>query len=115
METDNTEEVKEQMKEYYLKIFKSFFYSSLIITISLCIGILGYHYFADLSWIDSLLNASMILTGMGPVTPMYTTSGKLFASMYALFSGIAFLSTIAVFISPILHRFMCKLHLENDN
>ncbi len=98
--------------EFAYKIAHSMLYSSLMISISLGIGIVGYHYLAHLTWIDSLLNASMILTGMGPVDPMHSDIGKLFASFYSLFSGIAFLTTIAVFLSPILHRFMAKLHLE---
>lgn len=99
-------------REFAYKIAKSIFYTSIMISASLGIGVVGYHYFANLPWIDSLLNASMILTGMGPVDPMHTDEGKLFASLYSLFSGIAFLTTIAVFLSPILHRFMSKLHLE---
>ena len=98
--------------EFAFSIIRSIFYSAIMISVSLGIGVVGYHYFAHLSWIDSLLNASMILTGMGPVDPMHSDEGKLFASFYSLFSGIAFLTTIAVFLSPILHRFMAKLHLE---
>lgn len=98
--------------EFAFSILRSILYSTIMISVSLGIGIVGYHYFAQLSWIDSLLNASMILTGMGPVDPMHSDAGKLFASFYSLFSGIAFLTTIAVFLSPILHRFMAKLHLE---
>jgi hypothetical protein len=63
----------------------------------LSLGILGYHFFAGLPWLDSLLNASMILTGMGPVNPVTTVAGKLFASFYALYSGVVFLTTIALF------------------
>lgn len=93
-------------------VLRSILYSSSIIFISLVIGIVGYHLTADLPWIDSLLNASMILTGMGPIDPMKTDSAKLFASFYALFSGIVFLSSIAVFISPLVHQFMYKLHID---
>jgi hypothetical protein len=89
-------------------------YSLLIIFISLFAGIAGYHYVAGLDWIDSLYNASMILTGMGPVTEMTTVSSKVFASVYALFSGIAFLSTVAVLFAPIVHRFMHIMHIEDD-
>lgn len=84
-----------------------------IIFISLTIGILGYHFFEGLSWIDSLLNASMILGGMGPVNNLQTEAGKLFASFYALFSGIVFLATVGLILAPIVHRFLHKLHLEN--
>ena len=79
------------------------------------VGILGYHYLGNLGWVDSILNAAMILTGMGPVDPMKHTVGKLFASFYALFSGIVFLSSIAVLVSPLVHQFMFKLHVEEES
>lgn len=90
-------------------------YSVLLIFFSLFLGVIGYHIFAGLGWIDSLYNASMILTGMGPVAVLTTNAAKVFASFYALFSGIAFLSTVAVFFAPVVHRFMHKMHLETDN
>lgn len=86
-----------------------------IILFSLGIGIIGYHYIVGLNWIDSLLNASMLLGGMGPiVTDLKTTAAKLFASFYALFSGMVFLVAIGVLSTPILHRFMHRFHLELD-
>jgi hypothetical protein len=88
-------------------------YSSIILSFSLGIGILGYHWTAGLNWIDSLLNASMILTGMGPIDPMPNDGAKLFASIYALYSGVAFLTTISVFLAPLLHRLLHILHLED--
>ena len=73
----------------------------------------GYHYFADLPWIDALLNASMILAGMGPGYPVRTTAAKLFANVYALYSGIAFLTMVAILMAPVLlHRFLHKFHSE---
>ncbi|HLO14649.1 MAG TPA: hypothetical protein VK206_07470 [Anaerolineales bacterium] len=83
-----------------------------IILFSLGIGILGYHYFESLSWIDSLLNASMILGGMGPVNPLQTNAGKLFASFYALYSGIILLASVGILVTPIFHRFLHRFHLE---
>jgi hypothetical protein len=83
-----------------------------IIFISLLIGIIGYHFFEGMSWIDSLLNASMILGGMGPVGQINTISGKVFASFYALFSGIVFLVTAGIIFAPVVHRFLHKLHIE---
>lgn len=88
------------------------FYSLLMVTFSLLLGVVGYMSTADLSFIDALLNASMILTGMGPVTPMVSDMAKLFASFYALYSGIAFLTIIGLFIVPVAHRFMHKHHLD---
>jgi hypothetical protein len=83
-----------------------------IVAFSLFLGSAGYHYLGDLPWIDALLNASMILTGMGPVDPMKTAAAKLFATFYALYSGIAFLTIVAVLMAPLFHRFLHKFHLE---
>ena len=101
-------------RDFAKRMFRFFLISIGMISISLLIGILGYHYFADLGWIDSILNASMILTGMGPVDRLVTNGSKIFASFYALFSGVAFLTTIAVFLSPLLHRLLHVLHIEED-
>jgi predicted membrane channel-forming protein YqfA (hemolysin III family) len=78
---------------------------------SLGIGMAGYHHYEKLSWLDSLLNASMILSSMGPVTPVQTDAGKLFASFYALFSGVWFLAVAGVLFAPVTHRFLHKFHL----
>ena len=99
---------------YYKRVINSFLVSFGLIAFSLAIGVIGYYYIADLSLIDALLNASMILTGMGPVNLMSTNSAKLFASFYSIYSGVAFLSSIAVFLSPSLHRIMHKLHIEDE-
>ena len=84
-----------------------------VLTVALGFGVVGYHEFADLSWIDSILNASMILTGMGPVAPMTTISGKLFASAYAMFSGVVFLSSVGLLLAPVFHRILHKFHLDD--
>ena len=81
---------------------------------SLGAGVLGYHHFERLSWLDSLLNASMILGGMGPVNPVQTAGGKVFASIYALFSGIVFLVVVGIMMAPAGHRLLHRLHLETD-
>jgi len=84
-----------------------------IVFTALFAGILGYHSIAALGWVDAILNASMILTGMGPVDPMTTTSAKLFASAYALFSGVVFLSAVGIVLAPIFHRILHKFHLDD--
>ena len=89
------------------------FYALFLLVFSLGIGVIGYHYLADLGWIDSLLNASMILTGMGPVDRLETDTAKIFASIYSIFSGVVFLTTVAVFLSPLVHRLLHLLHVEN--
>ena len=81
---------------------------------ALLIGVLGYHFLEGQSLIDALLNASMILGGMGPVNPMQTTAGKLFASVYALFSGVVFLVAVGVFLAPLIHRLFHKFHLDAE-
>lgn len=86
-----------------------------IIFTSLGIGVVGYHISEGLSWLDALLNASMILGGMGPVSELHTVAGKLFASTYALFSGVAFLATVGILVAPVAHRLLHRLHLEGDN
>jgi hypothetical protein len=85
-----------------------------LVLVSLAIGACGYHFLAKLAWIDALLNASMILTGMGPVDPLRTTTAKLFASAYALFSGVIFLGAVSVVLAPPLHRMMHRFHLERQ-
>lgn len=85
-----------------------------IVAIALFIGIAGYHYLEGLGWVDAILNSSMILGGMGPVDPIKSTAGKLFASAYALFSGIIFLVIVGVLFAPVFHRFLHRFHLEFD-
>jgi len=86
--------------------------AALLIGGSLGIGILGYHFCVGLGWLDALLNSSMILTGMGPVDPVRTPGGKIFASAFALFSGVAFLTIVAVLLAPVVQRFLHRFHLE---
>lgn len=85
-----------------------------VLAFGLGIGILGYHYIAGLSWINSLLNASMILGGMGPVDPLKTSAAKIFASCYALFSGLAFIGIVSVMLAPFVHRLLHRVHAERD-
>ena len=81
---------------------------------SLALGAAGYHWLGRLPWLDALLNAAMILTGMGPVDHLDTASGKLFATAYALYSGVAFLTTAGMLFAPLVHRFFHRLHLEEE-
>ena len=95
------------------QIFRCIMYAMLFTIIALLVGMIGYHKFEHLSWIDSFANASMILSGMGQLNPLKTSGGKIFASCYALFSGLAFIASIAVILSPVFHRFLVKAHLES--
>ena len=86
-----------------------------VISGALLIGVLGYHYLAGFSWVDSILNASMILGGMGPVGELPTESAKLFASAYALFSGLVFISMIGIVLAPVAHRALHAFHLDEKD
>lgn len=88
--------------------------SLLLIAGSLLIGAVGYHLTEGLSWLDAVLNAAMILTGMGPVTPMRHVSGKVFATLYALYSGVAFLAIAGLLVAPVAHRLLHRLHVEES-
>lgn len=85
-----------------------------IIGVSLLIGMLGYHFIAGLNWINSFENAAMILSGMGPVDDMRSDGARVFAGCYALFSGVVFLSTVAVLFAPLVHRLLHRLHAATD-
>jgi len=114
MTFENTRQPLLSRKEYFFRQLKYLMYAFLLLGFSLIIGTFGYSYFGALSTIDGFYNASMILTGMGPANPMISDSGKIFASLYALYSGIAFLTTVAVFLSPAIHRFLHVLHIDNQ-
>ena len=111
MPTRNLKKLPHQ-KHFTSKLLKSLIIAGLIILFSLVLGIFGYMYFFKLSFVDGLYNATMILTGMGPIDPAPTDAAKLFASFYAIYSGVAFLTSIAVFLGPVVHRFLHKLRLD---
>jgi hypothetical protein len=94
------------------RFLKHGLFALIFMVASLLVGIAGYHHYENLSYLDSLLNASMILGGMGPVGELHTSGGKLFASAYALFSGVFFLVIAGVLFAPLIHRFLHKFHLE---
>jgi hypothetical protein len=102
------------LKVYYRRTLKNLLIGSLILAICLIIGVAGYHFIAHIAWIDSLHNASMILSGMGPVVDIHNFWGKVFSSAYALFSGVVFITNIGFVLSPSVHRFFHKLHLEQS-
>ena len=98
---------------FYQRILKNIFIALLILLVCLLIGITGYHFTAGFSWLDSLHNAAMILSGMGLVDPVHTYSGKIFSSCYAIFSGVVFITNIGIILAPSLHRIFHRLHLED--
>jgi len=86
-----------------------------VVAVSLLIGMAGYHGFEGLPWIDAFLNASMILSGMGPLLSPVTHAGKLFAGFYALYSGLAVLIIAGIMFAPLIHRFLHRLHLDTED
>lgn len=99
-------------KKFRSRIMYAVYIDVILLSISLFIGVMGYHYFNNLSYVDAFMNASMILGGMGPVDPLINNAAKIFAGVYALYSGIAFLTSFAILITPVYHRFLHKFHLE---
>ncbi len=102
-------------KVFVARVLTNALCAGLLTVVSLAIGVVGYHATADLGWIDATLNASMILTGMGPVAPLPNDGAKLFATGYALFSGLVYVSSAAILLAPVAHRFMHRMHIEYDD
>jgi len=102
----------------FLRRFLSYLgLSALFICLGLLVGILGYHWAAGLSWLDALVEASMILSGMGPINPLSTTSAKVFASLYALFSGLIFVLAMGIVLSPLVYSLLSQfqVNLKTEN
>jgi hypothetical protein len=112
MKLEHRREQVANPSRFALRLFRYSLWSAVLILFSLLLGVVGYHYIAQLDWLTSIHMASMILTGMGPVTDIISAEGIWFSSFYALYSGIAFLSTSAVFLTPVIHRVLHVLHVE---
>ena len=102
------------LPQFLLRQGRYALFAATLIMLSLGIGMTGYHYLGHINWIDSYHMSSMILTGMGPVAEMKTDVAKIISSLYALYSGVAFLSIAAVFFSPIIHRMLHMLHIDSE-
>ncbi len=103
------------LSHFFIRLGRYGLFALGLIAFSVMIGTIGYHHFAVITWLDSFHMACMILTGMGPVVEMKTSPAKIFSSIYALYSGIAFLSITAVFFAPVIHRFLHILHVEQED
>jgi type II secretory pathway component PulF len=114
MKLERLNEEVAPLPHFIFRVGQYALFSMTLILISVGIGLAGYRYYADLRWIDSFHMACMILTGMGPVVEMKTDVAKFFSSLYALYSGVAFLSIVGVFLTPIVHRILHVLHIEKD-
>jgi hypothetical protein len=100
-------------RQFFRRQFRYVGFAFMFVSGSLFAGICGYHYTENLSWLDSFLNAAMILGGMGPVATVQTTAGKIFSGCYALYSGLAVLAAVGIMAAPIIHRFLHRIHLED--
>lgn len=99
---------------FLLRMLRTLGVILILVGISLAVGVVGYHLIETMPWVDAFLNASMILGGMGPVDPMKTDAGKIFAGCYALYSGLAFLAMAGLMFGPIAHHILKKFHYEED-
>ena len=97
---------------FYTRLARCAAMGLLIIIGSLGLGMLGYHWFAQMSWLDAFVNAAMLLSGMGPLDPLQSTQARLFAGFYALYSGLALITSTGIIFAPLIHRFLHKFHLE---
>jgi hypothetical protein len=102
-------------REFTIRVVRHLYLALAAFGFALGLGVMGYHHYANLNWTDSLLNASMILGGMGPVDTLPDDAAKIFASMYALFSGLVFIGVTGVLFAPFLHRIMHHLHVVDDS
>lgn len=101
-------------REFIRRMCRSITFGFALITVSLLIGMAGYHWLGGLAWIDSFLDAAMILSGMGPLSQLHSNGAKLFAGFYAIYCGIALISTAGIMLAPLIHRYLHKFHLEDD-
>jgi len=99
--------------EFIRRLGWSVAFGAMLLGLSLSIGILGYHELGGLAWIDAFLDASMILSGMGPISPLHDEAAKIFAGCYAIYCGIALIGTTGVILAPVIHRALHKFHLED--
>ncbi len=101
-------------RRYYRRLARSVLAGVGLVGVSLAAGMAGYHFFENLSWLDAFVNASMILSGMGPLANPQTVGGKLFAGSYALYSGLVLIFAAGVVFAPVVHRFLHKFHVEES-
>ena len=114
LKLEGKEEPLLSRRDFAWRMARTFAFVSAFVGMSLTVGMLGYRISEGMAWIDAFANASMILSGMGPLDPLKTTAGKLFAGLYALYSGLAVLVAAAVLLTPVFHRMLHRFHLEEE-
>ena len=101
--------------QFLRRLLRSGALGAILIAVSLLIGMLGYHLFEQLGWVDAFLNSAMLLGGMGPVDAPQAVAGKIFAGCYALYCGLMVIVIVGIVFAPLVHRLMHKFHLERKN
>lgn len=104
---------KHSFRETCRRIFRIFAVALVMLTVGVGLGTLGYRYLIGMPWIDAFLNASMVLAGEGPVVDVSTTAGKIFVSIYSIFSGLVFVAVAVILVTPILKRILQRMHLDD--
>lgn len=100
--------------QFLLRVFLSFCVSVFVITLAISIGILGFHHFEGMEWLNAFENSAMILSTMGPVVEIKTSNGKIFSAFYALFSGLMFVTMMGIIFAPVIHRCLHQFHSRYD-
>jgi hypothetical protein len=101
-------------RAFLRRLARNFAVASALVGVSLLVGMVGYHYLESMPWLDAFASAAMILSGMGPLEPLRTPGGKLFAGLYALYSGLAVIAATGILIAPIVHRMLHRFHAADD-
>jgi hypothetical protein len=101
-------------RSFAKRLARNFAAAAILIVLSLVGGMVGYRYFEGMLWIDAFVNAAMILSGMGPLGQLNTWGGKLFAGLYAIYSGLALILAMGIIFAPVLHRVLHRFHLESE-
>lgn len=101
-------------RDFASRLLRAVLFGFAIIAVSLAVGMAGYRWLEGMAWIDAFANAAMILSGMGPLQPLATPAGKVFAGLYAIYSGLALISIAGIVFAPVVHRFLHRFHLENN-
>jgi hypothetical protein len=102
-------------RAFVRRVARNFAVAFALVIASLLVGMAGYHYLESLAWLDAFANAAMILSGMGPLGQLQTPGGKLFAGLYALYSGLAVIVATGILLAPVVHRMLHQFHVAPDS
>src|SRR5262249_36316875 len=102
-------------RRFFQRMVGHLFWAGALVAVSLVLGTIGYHRLGGMAWVDAVLNAAMLLCGMGQVGEVATSSGKIFAALYALYAGLVLIGVTTILLAPVLHRVLHSVHLEGAN